>query len=242
VFINPQVTTYTVTVNTPNGAAQAAYVTSNNFVKLIKESVTPSDNGPGYYFTSPNVETSTVGTTSATSTLITYSNLPTGYYWLIFDSFRGDQATVATVTATRADYRRAWFFSNSYQTESYECPFDSNFIDALGIFRGCFVPSIASKLPCINFDNISQKCLVCFQGYRLVAGICLVNECLIGQHFKFGVCINNPIGCDIYDGISKCVKCKETYALEDGICSRIPLVCPNRFFYDVINYVCAPVS
>lgn len=34
----------------------------------------------------------------------------------------------------------------------------------------------------------------------------------------------------------------DTYALEDGVCTRIPLDCPDRTYFNEADYVCQSVS
>jgi hypothetical protein len=54
--------------------------------------------------------------------------------------------------------------------------------------------------------------------------------------------LNNPTGCLVYNDLTKCSQCNDTYALVNGTCTRIPLNCTGRTWYDATNYVCAAVS
>ena len=127
----------------------------------------------------------------STTTPVTFSNVAVGYYWLIIDAFLENPSRAATIT----DFANTWTFSISYLTENYICPYDKNYPDTTGVYRGCFFPSEASKLPCINFDATTQVCKQCFTGYALVNNVCLESECPAGKYKKFGQCLDNPFGC-----------------------------------------------
>ena len=172
IYINPLTPTYNVTLGHAAGASQAAYIDATNFnefVKLAKQ-VDGQTAASFASLISPSnpFQTATQGATDASTTKVTFSNVAAGYYWLIIDAFLQDPNRAATLT----DFANAWTFSVSYLTENYICPYDKNYPDTTGVFRGCSFPSEASKLPCINFDATTQVCKQCFTGYALVDNIC----------------------------------------------------------------------
>lgn len=80
-------------------------------------------------------------------------------------------------------------------TEPYDCPYNSDYPDTKGIFRGCSFPSQASKLPCVLYNTTINACQVCYIGYNLVNGVCLEAACPAGQYKRYGQCLKNPEGC-----------------------------------------------
>ena len=92
-----------------------------------------------------------------------------GYYWIIIDlsdHLPGYPADNEWETFA-ARYRL------SYSTEVYPCPFINDYPDYSGIFRGCEFAPDNSKLPCIDFNDLTGACRECFTGYALVNGRCV---------------------------------------------------------------------
>ena len=71
--------------------------------------------------------------------------LPTGFYLL-------EHYYIGTGTASKYSYT-PWF---TFQTDSYACPYNPEFIDYYANFQGCTVLSPIQGLPCATFDQINN--------------------------------------------------------------------------------------
>lgn len=132
---------------------------------------------------------------SGSVTTHTYTNLPAGYYGVIFTT---DSTSVTTVT---------------YQSYSYQCPYLSGFNDFNSVFSGCTSSSgsvlYTIGLPCLSNDAGTQACTKCLPQYTLSNGQCLYDtSCGARQYFKFGQCLEvNPL-CDKFDHFTgACYSC-----------------------------------
>jgi hypothetical protein len=211
---------------------QNTFVNDPNFITLVSES---SGESATYDISDTSTTTPTERDDGASSEFL-FTEVPAGFHWVIVnENYNNDDPTNT--------FENNWTYRISYQTERYQCPFDENYPDVTGIFQGCIFPRSTNQLPCIEFNTVTLVCSTCLTGYTLTSGVCLVNPCPENQYRRFGICLPNPVGCKVFDDFTLCQECvDETYALTNGTCTRVPLVCPDRTYYEPVAYVCAPVS
>ncbi len=99
-----------------------------------------------------------------------------------------------------------------------------------------------SKLPCIDWNNITSKCNACYTGYIVINGSCVEAKCPAGHYRRHEECIVNPLGCVLYIGFNKCGKCSDDYTLNSGVCTRTPLTCSGRTFFNNASWTCDAVD
>ena len=80
--------------------------------------------------------------------------LPTGFYLLEHYYIVATSTIIAT----------PWF---TFQTDSYACPYNPDFVDYYENFQGCTVSSATQGVPCAAFDQINKVCTACISGYVL---------------------------------------------------------------------------
>ncbi len=161
------------------------------------------------------------------------------YSWIVIDLTNGNDHPYPNETEF-SEISFQWRIS--YPTETYTCPNIPDYPDVSGIFRGCQYQSDNSKLPCIDFNNVTSKCQACYTGYTLANGRCVEANCPTGQFKRYGECIANPIGCVSYNDFSKCSQCSSDYTLTSGVCSRTPLTCSGRTFFNSVSWTCDKVD
>lgn len=69
------------------------------------------------------------------------------------------------------------------------------------------------------------------------------NNCTSGQYKHYGVCYPLPQNCVDYNPVLGCNKCVDSsYRIVNKTCTRIPLNCTGRTYYDSVKYICANVN
>lgn len=131
----------TLTVSLPYIGATSGELDETGFIQVIPESTTDP------------VIAYTTDTTAITSTVSVFSNpnevrwifsVSAGYSWIIIDYSVHPNA--ADLTVVTYPFRINWF------TIPYQCPFNVEYPDVTGIFKGCtFAPDV-SRLPCVVYN------------------------------------------------------------------------------------------
>ena len=192
----------------------------------------------------PSGSTAPIDNTTTKTLTWTYP-LPTGYSWIIVDigATTVDAYPVGTAgTNTWANPGYPYSHRMSWTTEVYACPYIIEYSDNTGVFKGCQFAQDNSKLPCIVFDKTTQTCTACYTGYTVVNGKCVESTCPAGQYKKYGACLDNPAGCATYSDFAGCTQCATNFTLENGVCSKTPLNCAGRTWYNAVTYTCDPVN
>ena len=166
--------------------------------------------------------------------------LPKGYYAL----------TVA-YSVTPADV--VPFIRITFDSFPYACPYNQNYQDYYMTFQPClsFVNANGTNVanvgqpgfPCVSFDNATLSCIVCFDGFKLVAGKCVYNDkCPDRFYFHFGQCLPVDPACGTYEAFTgKCLTCVyNDSTITNGVCKENPVVCGARQV--VVNKKCTDVS
>lgn len=161
-------------VLTASNAEHYDLYNGNGAATLIRAYQEAADTSSGYILETPITLITPNGrrlqtTTDASAFTLTYEfDLNAGYYWIVIDlGANGYPADNDWKTYAGNKYRL------SYSTEVYSCPFINDYPDYSGIFRGCEFASDNSKLPCIDFNDLTGVCRECFTGYALVNGRCV---------------------------------------------------------------------
>lgn len=175
----------------------------------------------------------------AQTVTFTFSSVPAGYSWIVVDLSLGTSVYFPPDDAFDV---LTYQYRLSYATEAYACPYILDYPDYSGIFRGCAVQSDNSKLPCINWNNLTSTCTACYTGYTLVNGKCVDDVCPAGQYRKYGQCLPNPTGCAVYSDFALCTQCSTGYTLTNGVCTRTPLTCTGRTYFNSNTWTCNAVN
>lgn len=85
---------------------------------------------------------------------------------------------------------------------------------------------IAIDPQCAKFNEQTETCLACYDGYSLLNGACQVSD--VEEEFE----VEN---CYAYDASNFCIKCFDRYYLEGNSCKQVSFFCKT---YDEYNGVC----
>lgn len=230
-------TNLTVILPYTNTTQKTLYSTAK-FLRLVSEDSAGTD---PYTLSSAGGEIVGTNTDVSTSSQIvrTFAAVPANYSWLVIDI----TADAAVAEPTNAEYNAITYtYRLMYFTETYPCPFVSDYPDFTGVFKGCVTSQDLSKLPCVLYNSTIGACLACYTGYTLVNGACVENSCPAGYYKKYGQCIANPVGCETFNSFTKCTKCATGYYLDNGVCALSPLTCTGRTFFNSATWTCDNVD
>jgi hypothetical protein len=132
----------------------------------------------------------------------------------------------------------------SWQTDTFVCPYSSQYADYFLAYQGCTPNQINSGFPCLVFDTSLMQCRSCYSGYSLSQGQCMYSiTCSSREYVHFGQCYPVSALCgtfDLYTG--NCLTCSNPInsALINGTCILNSVTCGPRQYS--LNQQCYNVS